>query len=65
MMNQNNEKKKLRRKCSNEVFNGCIEIGFANEDVFWTEDPFNAEIYGDYTKMWLCSNCIKCSYYET
>lgn len=62
-MTTNNEKKFLV-KCANEVFDGCIEFGIANEDVFWTEDPFNHEIYGDDTKMWLCSNCIKCSSYE-
>lgn len=28
------------------------------KDVKWTEDPYNADVLGDYSKRWMCPSCI-------
>lgn len=60
------ETKRLRRRCEycNKVYNVWKEGDFYNWrkqqgdlTVSWQEDPFDAEINGDYTRHWLCTQC--------
>lgn len=62
------EKPRLRRRCA-----GCSNIFDVEREsdkcfhwkhepnepirVSWTTDPFKEEIYGDFTRMWLCGEC--------
>lgn len=64
-MTTNNEKKKLRRRCASGYTYRCVDIGTANVDIFWQEDPFASEIHGDDTKMWLCGPCAEHLWHET
>jgi len=34
----------------------CERCGNPNAE--YTEDPYAADMYGDYTKHWLCASCI-------
>jgi len=35
----------------------CESCGQYKEDVEYRENPYNAEIYDDYSEHWLCDNC--------
>lgn len=42
-----------------ELVEDCIGYGRlpVQERVYFTVNPFQAEIYEDYTEIWLCWNC--------
>lgn len=57
------EKRKLRRRCN---YCGRIldvdNLDIWDDEVYldtvrWTADPYDSEVWEDYTKMWLCGNC--------
>lgn len=54
--------KYLRRKCAG-FCGGIYDVRKDWKDrsdenmIVWQTDPFEEEIRGDYTKMWLCENC--------
>lgn len=62
------EKQRLRRTCNmcSHVFDvarqgdNCYHWKNAPNEpirVSWTSDPYQEELYEDFTKMWLCDNC--------
>lgn len=52
----------MRRKCEycdNVYPVGTSKNGLEGDDVvYWSEDPFAAEIHGDDTPHWICGSCI-------
>lgn len=61
------EQRRLRRRCvqcnivydvwreGDEFYSG--RTGKGKITISWTSDPFQEEIRGDFTKMWLCDDC--------
>ena len=37
----------------------CVHCGKKGKDVYWDVDPYNQDINGDDTKMWICNKCAK------
>lgn len=40
------------------IHNRCVSCKTVKVDVFLRNNPFNAEIYGDFTKHYLCNDCV-------
>jgi len=36
---------------------GCRTVGDVDNPVTYAPDPYNEDIHGDNTKVWLCANC--------
>jgi hypothetical protein len=35
----------------------CVDCGVTGKDVTWGADPYNEDINGDDTPMWMCRSC--------